>query len=327
MLTKRIFCFGRQLMSNLVCMKSILSHHQATRSLETLVENRTAYSSDEAQLNIYETHMQAEQVWLKFDAPVIASMIQGKKVMHLPENSPFDFLPGESVVVPQGQSMIIDFPEADLHNPTVCLALAINPDKIQHTVHQFNTLTDPGDDDTDWAAGDVNFHLLHDDALQNLVDRLIRVFTEGHRSRDIFVDLMLQELIIRLLQSKARSVILRHKDGPRHERLRFITQYIQENLNRNLTVDELSEKACMSKPHFFRCFKHTFGMSPVEFINQQRIEMAKDLMLNSRKSLTEICYETGFNNTSYFSRLFKRYENVSPSRFRKTGLRNREHSS
>ena len=301
-------------------MKSILSHHQATRRLETLVENRTAYSSEEAQLNIYETHLQAEQVHLQFDAPVIASMIQGKKVMHLPENAPFDFLPGESVVVPEGQTMIIDFPEAGLYTPTVCLALAINPEKIQQTVHQFNTLAEPGDADTDWEADDVNFHLLHDDALQNLVDRLIRVFTEGHPSRDIFVDLMLQELIIRLLQSKARSVIMQQDNGSGHERLRFIIRYIQENLGRNLSVDELSEQACMSKPHFFRCFKHTFGVSPVEFINQQRIEMAKELLLTTQKSLTEICYEAGFNNTSYFSRLFKRYEKMSPSRFRKKGL-------
>lgn len=302
-------------------MKSILSHHQATRKLDTLVENRTAYTSDEAQLNIYETHLQAEQVQLQFEAPVIASMIQGKKVMHLPGTKPFDFFPGESVVVPQGQSMLIDFPEANLSNPTVCLALAINPEKIKHTLHQFNTLSDTGDQDAQWSADDTDFHLLHDDALQNLVNRLIRIFTEGHPSRDIFVDLMLQELIIRLLQSRARSVIMQRKSGPGHERLRFITQYIREHLHKNLTIDELSEQACMSKPHFFRCFKNTFGMSPVEFINQQRIELAKNLLLNSQKSLTEICYQAGFNNTSYFSRLFKRYENMSPSRFRKNGYR------
>jgi AraC family transcriptional regulator len=297
-------------------MSSALSSHLATRRLEEMVENRTAYSSDEAELNVYETHMQAEKVSLTFDAPVIASMIEGKKIMHLPKLDPFEFLPGESVVVPGGQTMVIDFPEADMETPTRCLALAINPEKIKQTVNQFNQLTDTGDTDH-WEVDDANFHLLHDHSIQLLIDRLIRVYTEGHPSRDVFVNFMLQELIIRLLQSKARNLLLREQAGPGHERLRHVTAYIAQHLQEDLTVDDLSEQACMSKPHFFRCFKNTFGITPVEYINARRIELARELLATTDRPLTDICYQIGFNNTSYFSRLFKRYERLSPSAYRK----------
>lgn len=297
-------------------MSSALSNHLATRRLEEMVENRTAYSSDEAELNVYETHLQAEKVSLTFDAPVIASMIEGKKIMHLPKLDPFEFLPGESVVVPGGQTMVIDFPEADMETPTRCLALAINPEKIKQTVNQFNQLTDTGDTDK-WEVDDANFHLLHDQPMQMLIDRLIRVYTEGHPSRDVFVNFMLQELIIRLLQSKARNLLLREQAGPGHERLRHVTAYIAQHLQDDLTVDDLSEQACMSKPHFFRCFKNTFGITPVEYINARRIELARELLATTNRSLTDICYQIGFNNTSYFSRLFKRYERLSPSAYRK----------
>ena len=297
-------------------MSSALSNHLATRRLEEMVENRTAYSSDEAELNVYETHLQAEKVSLTFDAPVIASMIEGKKIMHLPKLEPFEFLPGESVVVPGGQTMVIDFPEADMETPTRCLALAINPEKIKQTVNQFNQLTDTGDTDK-WEVDDANFHLLHDQPMQMLIDRLIRVYTEGHPSRDVFVNFMLQELIIRLLQSKARNLLLREQAGPGHERLRHVTAYIAQHLQDDLTVDDLSEQACMSKPHFFRCFKNTFGITPVEYINARRIELARELLATTNRSLTDICYQIGFNNTSYFSRLFKRYERLSPSAYRK----------
>jgi len=297
-------------------MSSALSSHLATRRLEEMVENRTAYSSDQAELNVYETHMQAEKVSLTFDAPVIASMIEGKKIMHLPRLEPFEFLPGESVVVPGGQTMVIDFPEADMETPTRCLALAINPEKIKQTVNQFNQLTDTGDTDK-WEVDDANFHLLHDQPMQLLIDRLIRVYTEGHPSRDVFVNFMLQELIIRLLQSKARDLLLREQAGPGHERLRHVTSYIAHHLQDDLTVDDLSEQACMSKPHFFRCFKSTFGITPVEYINARRIELARELLATTDRSLTDICYQIGFNNTSYFSRLFKRYEDLSPSAYRK----------
>ena len=75
-----------------------------------MVENRTTYSADYAELNIYETHAYAEKVSLTFDFPIIASMLTGKKVMHIDGFDAFDFFPGESVVMPTNKEMIIDFP-------------------------------------------------------------------------------------------------------------------------------------------------------------------------------------------------------------------------
>ena len=68
-------------------MQNILNQHLNTRKLTTLVENRTTYNADYAELNIYETHTYAEQVSLKFDFPVIASMLTGKKIMHIDRNN------------------------------------------------------------------------------------------------------------------------------------------------------------------------------------------------------------------------------------------------
>src|SRR5690606_7678944 len=82
------------------------------RQLENHVENRTVYTLKNAELNIFETHLAAEQVHLSFGDPVLASMIKGKKIMHLNGIHSFDFLPGESVILPPGELMKIDFPEA-----------------------------------------------------------------------------------------------------------------------------------------------------------------------------------------------------------------------
>ena len=60
-------------------MSHLLSQHKNHRKLTTLVENRTTYNAEYAELNIYETHIAAEQVALKFDFPIIASMLTGKK--------------------------------------------------------------------------------------------------------------------------------------------------------------------------------------------------------------------------------------------------------
>ena len=117
---------------------SLLNKHRSHRKITTLVENRTTYNADYAELNIYETHAYAEKVSLTFDFPIIASMLTGKKIMHLDGFDAFDFYPGESVVMPTNKEMVIDFPLATKNNPTQCLALGIDAFKIDEVVEKFN---------------------------------------------------------------------------------------------------------------------------------------------------------------------------------------------
>lgn len=90
-------------------MKHLLNQHRNNRKLSTLVENRTTYNADYAELNIYETHQYAEKVALRFDFPIIASMLTGKKVMHIEGMPSFDFYPGESVVMPTNKEWLLIF--------------------------------------------------------------------------------------------------------------------------------------------------------------------------------------------------------------------------
>ena len=101
------------------------------RSLFTLVENRTAYSFDMCELNLFETHQSAENVNLVFNHFVLTSMLSGKKVMKLPKRQAFDYLPGESVILPPGELMNIDFPDAKRQSPTQCIALTISDEPYQ----------------------------------------------------------------------------------------------------------------------------------------------------------------------------------------------------
>ncbi len=290
--------------------------HYDRRRLETHVENRTVYTLQNAELNVYETHLYAEQVELAFGNPVLASMLRGKKVMHLRNNS-FDFFPGESVVLPPGELMRIDFPEASLDNPTQCLALTLANEKIDHVVDYLNDQYPRLEENREWAFTDYNFHFTNDLAVNQIIARMIFLFTENHPSKDLFADFMLKELIIRLMQTEARHLLIDQSEKHLHQsRLAFVIQFIRENLLDPLTIEQLSKKACMSQTHFFRCFKNELGISPIDFINDERIKLAKALLRNPTKTIHDVCYESGFNNISYFNKVFKRATHRTPSEYR-----------
>jgi len=295
-----------------------IGRHLHTRRLEQEVENRTAYTIDSAELNIYETQHVAEKVELTFTNPVLASMIRGKKVMHLPGTPSFDFLPGESVIVPSDETMCIDFPEAQILNPTQCLALAIAPDKVRQVTDTLNDRAPLVDSAQGWQFGQHNFFLTNDEPIHQLIGRLIYIFTENNRAKEVFANLVIQELVVRLMQTQARALLLNPKTSFANvNRLAHVAQYINKHLSRSLHIKELADEACMSEPNFYRTFKNTFGMTPVDYINQQRISLASQLLRTTNRCLADISIECGFNNLTYFMKLFRREIGISPTQYRK----------
>lgn len=295
-----------------------IARHLQSRRLEQVIENRTAYTIGTAELSIYETQHIAEKVELSFSNPMLASMIRGKKIMHLPGTPSFEFMPGESVIVPGNKTMHIDFPEAQAQNPTQCLTLAIAPDKVQQVTELLNDRAPLIDNAQGWTFGESSFFLTNDAPIHHLITRLIYIFTENNRAKEVFASLVLQELLVRLMQTQARSLLLAPVATHAHiNRLAHVAQYINAHLHRNLHIKELADEACMSEPNFYRIFKQTFGITPVEYINQQRIELASKLLRTTSACLADISSRCGFNNMTYFMKLFRRETGFSPTQYRK----------
>jgi AraC-like DNA-binding protein len=289
----------------------------AENELKTLVENRTVYALNHCELNIFETHQQSEKVKLCFNSLTFTAMLRGKKIMHLFGNKQFDYLPGESVIVPDYEEMIIDFPEATAEKPTQCIALAIDNEKIKETVGMLNERFAKVESGDSWHIDPTQFHLKNTEELTSTIDRLVHVSQEDNRAKDIFANLTLQELLIRLMQTQARNLIFdNYLKYINTHRFAYVVQYIREHLTEALNVDRLSDLACMSKPHFFRSFKREFGISPVEYIIQERLKIAKKHLANPMVSITEACFRAGFNNLNYFCTLFKKYEGITPKSFK-----------
>src|SRR5690554_6960143 len=105
------------------------------------------------------------------------------------------------------------------------------------------------------------------------------------------------------------------------ERLNKVFDYIDENIDAQLNLDDLAKVSHFSKFHFSRIFSALVGETPFKFIQRIRLERANYLLrLKPKAKITEIAFECGFNDLAVFSRQFTLHFNISPTAFKKQNI-------
>ena len=101
-----------------------------------------------------------------------------------------------------------------------------------------------------------------------------------------------------------------------HESLQHARELIDTEYRQPLDLDELARAANFSRYHFLRAFRRAFHATPHEYLTRKRIERAKELLAESELTVTEICFEVGFESLGSFSALFHNIVGWSPSIYR-----------
>ncbi len=98
--------------------------------------------------------------------------------------------------------------------------------------------------------------------------------------------------------------------------------YIDKNFKKDLTLEEISQEVGLSLYYFSHLFKEETGKTFVSYLNKLRINKAKHLLRNVDLNIAEVGYQVGYNDPNYFTRVFKEYENMTPSQYRKEHIDN-----
>ena len=125
----------------------------------------------------------------------------------------------------------------------------------------------------------------------------------------------LQELLIRIIQTQTVKSVDRGDFNDPNQPITHVIDFIRKNLKENISLKQLSDKACMSTTSFYRFFKRELGMSPIEFVLSEKIKCAKQLLKNPTIQINEVCYLSGFEDSNYFIRLFKKHEGITPKQY------------
>lgn len=157
----------------------------------------------------------------------------------------------------------------------------------------------------------------NDDELRQQVLDLFREYQQQGQGYELLIKSILYRIFVLLLR--------RHTVPPadewatkRQDQLRPVLQYVDEHYDQKITLRGLAAMALMSRHHFCRLFKKATGIPPIEYVNRLRMNTAMTLLQQNHLPINEIAQAVGINDSNYFSRLFRKYKNTSPTNIQKT---------
>lgn len=206
------------------------------------------------------------------------------------ENAPHQHLkipPGDAVVIPSG--LAHSRPEQQKEN------------RLLFAVFE---CAEPG------AASNVNhFRTGNDKLLREWFEQLILLGRE-HQIR---------QASLLLATIRSRLVMFENSGAPaadRHPRVRAAMEEMQRNYTRNFSVSELAERVGVSHSHLNFLFRREFGTGPLGILTALRMARARQLLLERRYNIAEVALKSGYQDTNYFTRLFRQLHGITPGEFR-----------
>ena len=167
------------------------------------------------------------------------------------------------------------------------------------------------------------FRLNKDDApgrdIIHLIDEICRLERSSY-GYELICQRDITQLWLYTLQYMAgnKQDIIDHADEQRDvERMKEILSYIHRHYNEKITAEDISRHLSISRGECFRCFKRFMGKTLVDYINEYRLQRVASLLRETGTSITDICIESGFGNSSYFGKLFKDVFFITPLQYRR----------
>ncbi|SEU02805.1 AraC family transcriptional regulator [Paenibacillus sp. NFR01] len=151
------------------------------------------------------------------------------------------------------------------------------------------------------------------------LERMLVAYADGKPGYEAYIkgSLLIMLSLIAIDQRAVNRSASDSADTTKINRLKKVIEYIQNNYQEPIRTRDLSELIPMSEGQFCRFFKAMTRKTPVDYINSYRIRQAADLLQQSERKISDIALEVGFDNVSYFIKVFRKLMKCSPSEFRK----------
>ena len=152
----------------------------------------------------------------------------------------------------------------------------------------------------------------------NAIENIIYCYYE----KDIAYELELKSLLFKFFSLLYKNNLIEKQKNKNPitisntDKIKLALNYINEHYSEDISINTLSELCEYSEYHFMRFFKKHIGLTCIQYINNLRLEKSSILLTSTNNPIMDISLEVGFDNLSYFNKLFKRKYNLTPKEFR-----------
>lgn len=208
-----------------------------------------------------------------------------------------------------------------------CYAIVFDPVYCESRTHLYQSLVPywlPSEDATLPEYGFFeNFPLKYATSnyavLESLFVSIYNEFSLHHQQNQLYMKgilLQIISLIYQELRDDKTISLERRSIKNNYEKITICKKYIYNHLPDKFTLDGLAQLSGLSRNFFCKIFREITGKTPFDYINETRIKLAKQLLTTTDMNIGEISSKCGFDDITYFYRVFKRYLNMTPTTFR-----------
>src|SRR5690625_5175622 len=148
------------------------------------------------------------------------------------------------------------------------------------------------------------------------LNKLLQEVKDGNDDFEIICQNIIEILVIKLRRAK-NILIQNNKPKQINQSVSLVKHYINQNYREQITLDMLAKVENINKYYLAHTFKQDIGISPIEYLNQVRIKEAKTLLETTNYTIAEIARFNGFSSQSFFTQVFKREVDQTPTEYRK----------
>ena len=246
-------------------------------------------------------------IWAQSDQ--VIHVLSGKKSWRTLHGT-FEVKEGDTVYIKKGAAFIRQFFDDDF----CMLAFFITDDLIRDALQDVNA---------DLADGnaDLDFHLLYireNQLLETSFQGILHHFQNSSKPLDALLELKFKELIINIIVGNKDPRLTRYFLDIANNSLPSLSYIMEQNYWFNLSLEEFAKLCHRSLSSFKRDFKEIYQTTPGKWLISKRLERAAVLLKNPALNVSEVSYESGFKDSSHFSRTFKERFEMTPLEFRNT---------
>lgn len=165
-------------------------------------------------------------------------------------------------------------------------------------------------------------HTFHADA-QQLMNNVAKEFTERNCGYELAINCDLSNIILLFLRNVPFASVSSEENKKQSKQLELlykVDSYVTQNYSGHISLEDIASHTGYSTYYFSHFFKETAGQNFSDYLILFRLERAMYAINNSRKSLTDIAFDCGFNSIRSFNRAFQNYLKITPSEYRKTRI-------